>query len=47
MQDADLYSIGVQPGDVLIMGTDGLWDNAYNDEVLRFLPESPADLDRV
>lgn len=47
LQDADLYGVGVQPGDLLIAATDGLWDNAYVDEVLAHLPQSGADLDRV
>ncbi len=46
-QDADLYSWEVQPGDVLIAATDGLWDNTYDDEVMEFLPAGPDDLQRA
>jgi len=37
----------VQPGDVLIAATDGLWDNTYDDEVMEFLPAGPDDLQRA
>jgi serine/threonine protein phosphatase PrpC len=46
-QDADLYSLDVRPGDVLIAATDGLWDNTYDDELLQHLPTSADDLQRV
>jgi protein phosphatase PTC7 len=31
--DAHRYSIAVQPGDVIIMGSDGLWDNLWDHEL--------------
>ena len=46
-QDADLYSLDVLPGDVLIAATDGLWDNTYDDELLQHLPTSADDVQRV
>lgn len=42
-----MYRVTVRPGDVLIAATDGLWDNAYVDEVLAHVPQSAADLDRA
>ncbi|MEW5296955.1 MAG: hypothetical protein WDW36_000198 [Sanguina aurantia] len=38
---ADLYSIALQPGDVIVSGTDGLWDNVYESEILQLLPSTP------
>jgi hypothetical protein len=29
----------VQPGDVLLAGSDGLWDNCYESELLQLLPD--------
>ena len=31
--------IQVQPGDVLLAGSDGLWDNCYESELLQLLPD--------
>jgi len=31
---AERYEVEVQEGDVLVMGTDGLWDNCFDEEVL-------------
>jgi hypothetical protein len=32
-------SMQVQPGDVLLAGSDGLWDNCYESELLQLLPD--------
>jgi len=33
-------AVTVQPGDVIIAGTDGLWDNLYDEDILEVLAES-------
>ncbi|KAG2429355.1 hypothetical protein HXX76_011121 [Chlamydomonas incerta] len=40
---ADLYSITLRPGDVIVAGTDGLWDNCYISEIIAMSPRSPTD----
>ncbi|KAG2486200.1 hypothetical protein HYH03_015162 [Edaphochlamys debaryana] len=40
---ADLYSIALRPGDIIIAGTDGLWDNCYLSEIVSLLPKGPGD----
>ena len=40
-EDAAVCELAVQPGDVLLAGSDGLWDNCYDEELLRLLPASP------
>lgn len=47
-QTADVGSVDVQPGDIVIMGTDGLFDNVFDDDVLDLLnrmcwPDSEPD----
>ncbi|EFJ40674.1 hypothetical protein VOLCADRAFT_108071 [Volvox carteri f. nagariensis] len=41
---ADIYRIALQPGDVIVAGTDGLWDNCYVTEIIPLLPKGPADV---
>ena len=31
--DAELLSVGVQEGDILVIGSDGLWDNTFDKEI--------------
>lgn len=31
---ADRYEVEVQAGDIIIVGTDGLWDNCFHEEIL-------------
>ena len=31
------YEVQVQPGDIVVLGTDGLWDNCFNEEILSVL----------
>ena len=33
--DADAFSVSVRPGDVVVLGTDGLFDNVFADEAAR------------
>ena len=28
------FELVVQPGDVLVLGTDGLWDNCFDEEIM-------------
>ena len=37
----------VQPGDLLIAGSDGLWDNMHPHEVLAILRQHPGNADKV
>jgi protein phosphatase PTC7 len=38
-EDAHRYSIVVQPGDVIVMGSDGLWDNLWDHELESLVAE--------
>ena len=40
--DALHYCLEVEPGDLLIMGSDGLWDNLYDWEIVNLLGGSPT-----
>ena len=42
-----MCELAVQPGDVLLAGSDGLWDNCYDEELLRLLPASPEAAEQV
>lgn len=33
-EQADVYQIAVQPGDMIVAGSDGLWDNVFDHEVI-------------
>lgn len=39
-EDAQCYSLEVQPGDAIILGTDGLWDNCYEADIAALAPRS-------
>ena len=39
--DAGLYEIPIQLGDLIVAGTDGLWDNVPQEEIISELPTSP------
>nr|ADI46917.1 MTM0349 [Volvox carteri f. nagariensis] len=41
---ADIYNIALRPGDIIVAGTDGLWDNCYVTEIVSLLPKAPADV---
>lgn len=34
-QAAEQFEVNVQAGDVVVLGTDGLWDNCFDEEVSR------------
>lgn len=36
-EDSDLLKFSVHPGDVIVLGTDGLFDNLHIDEILTFI----------
>jgi protein phosphatase PTC7 len=36
-------SVEVQPGDLIIAGTDGLWDNLFDDDILEVIANAPND----
>lgn len=36
-ESADRYSLEVQPGDVVVAASDGLWDNMWDEQVLQLL----------
>ncbi|CAG9460958.1 unnamed protein product [Pedinophyceae sp. YPF-701] len=42
--DAQILRTAVEAGDVIVMASDGLWDNVYEEEVLELLPTSPKDV---
>lgn len=41
-EDAGMYELPLQPGDVIVAATDGLWDNVHQQEIVDLLP-SHAD----
>ena len=45
--DAGLYEIPVQAGDLIVAGTDGLWDNVPQEEILSGLPSTLTHLSQV
>jgi len=44
---AQLYHVPVEPGDVIIAGSDGLWDNAYEHEILKLMPQSADEVQKA
>ena len=45
--DADMATLSVQPGDILVMATDGVWDNMQDADILGLLPIDASGLDGV
>lgn len=43
--DAATYSLNVLEGDVVVMGSDGLWDNCELEDIVALLPDSNEDVD--
>lgn len=39
-EDAAAFELPVQRGDVIVAGTDGLWDNVPEEDLLPLLPEA-------
>lgn len=31
------YEVQLQPGDIIVAGTDGLWDNCFHEEIVSVL----------
>ena len=46
-EDASLYELEVAPGDIIVAGTDGLWDNVHPEEIVSLLPNDPAAMPQV
>eukprot|EP01112_Ceratiomyxa_fruticulosa_P013628 TRINITY_DN3842_c0_g1_i1.p1 TRINITY_DN3842_c0_g1~~TRINITY_DN3842_c0_g1_i1.p1 ORF type:complete len:461 (-),score=104.20 TRINITY_DN3842_c0_g1_i1:583-1965(-) len=42
-EHSDKSNIPVQEGDLLVMGSDGLWDNLYDDEIVEVVLKSAGD----
>lgn len=42
---SDLYTIALRPGDVIVAGTDGLWDNCFISEIIALAPKAPTERD--
>ena len=45
--DASIVELPVQAGDLIIAGSDGLWDNTPEAEILQHLPSSPDEAGQV
>lgn len=46
-EDAAVFELAVQPGDILVAGSDGLWDNCYDSELMGLLPDRPEAVGQV
>lgn len=46
-EQAEMYNVKLLPGDVIIAGTDGLWDNVYEAEILQFAPKTADDVEHA
>lgn len=46
-EDAAVAELQVQPGDVLLAGSDGLWDNCFDSEILQMLPDRAEGAEQV
>ena len=46
-EDASIYEVQLQSGDVIVAATDGLWDNLHTEELIPLLPTSEADVKQV
>lgn len=45
--DAGLYELPLQVGDILVAGTDGLWDNMQQEEIVASVPSSTEERSQV
>jgi protein phosphatase PTC7 len=43
--DADTYTFNVMAGDTIVLGTDGLWDNCYLEEIAQLIPDTDEAVD--
>jgi hypothetical protein len=46
-QDAATFSLEVQPGDAIVMATDGLLDNLYGEDIVRLAPKAAGEVQQV
>jgi hypothetical protein len=46
-EDAAVFELAVQPGDILVAGSDGLWDNCYDTELMGLLPANADAVEQV
>ncbi len=46
-EDADITTFDVRLGDIIIVATDGIWDNMQDADMLEFLPTSSSGLHKV
>ncbi|GFH29910.1 protein phosphatase, partial [Haematococcus lacustris] len=44
---AEMYSIPLSVGDVVVAGSDGLWDNAFESEIISNAPVDSEDVQRA
>lgn len=44
VDDAEVHDVPVMPGDVIVAGSDGLWDNCYEHEMMPLLPTSSGEV---
>ena len=42
--NANVYTLELKAGDVVITGSDGLWDNVFLEELLQLLPRAAAEV---
>lgn len=42
-QHSQRLNVEVQPGDLVIVGTDGLWDNLFDDDIIAVVANAPSD----
>jgi protein phosphatase PTC7 len=42
-QHSQRINIEVQPGDLIIVGSDGLWDNLFDDDIIEVVANAPSD----
>jgi len=42
-QHAQRITVEVQPDDLIILGTDGLWDNLFDEDIIEVVANAPSD----
>lgn len=45
--DADVFELEVQPGDAVVLATDGLLDNCFPEDLVRLAPRSASEVQQV
>ena len=46
-EDASLHQLQLEAADIIVVATDGLWDNLHTTELLSLLPKSAQDVQQV